>query len=497
MTTLTTSPQIVGRNEAGTIRSYLYAWYDGQSGNSCTVHIKLTVVCAGITYTGTNKTYSLQLGGYNSGVQAWKYAPLNANQEYTVAEATQSYSGGSQISASAGFWSYVYGSADVGLSSATYVPTFNSKPTGLAISLVETYTNGAKFNVSVSSYGEPSGANGRWIEAGIAGQNAWQSPALRSAKVTNTKSAQITVNNSSTQTQTLTVQPNTRYYYGAYATNTAMATSKMQGQLVTKAVAPTVVFNSATSTSANFSYSTTADGGYYDKNIQYSLDGGNTWRTGATVTGGTAKTGTFTITGLLSGASYTIKTRVSTTSGTTDGEDVAFDTLVSEADNKNIFYGSVNNKAKEIQIVYGSVNGEATPITRLYGSAIDLDNFNGNIVHTESISLRWGIDAFSPSTFKSKIISSHSSIWQNRNNFLYLQIIGRQNTDPRAYKLTLFYKNGNYVTLAQGPSQLMASYGLHTTSLLPPAADTTDMVDLQPKQVARLIHQGFGHNNYS
>ena len=495
MTTLTTSPQIVGKNEASTIRSYLYAWYDGQSGNSCTVHIKLTVVCAGTTYTGTNKSYFLQLGGYNSGVLAWKYAPLNANQEYTVAEATQTYSGGSQISASAGFWSYVYGSADIQLSGPTYVPTFNSKPTGLTVSLVETYANGAKFNVSVSSYGEPSGANGRWIEAGIAGQNAWQSPALRSAKVTNTKSAQITVNNSSTQTQTLTIQPNTRYYYGAYAWNTAMATSKMQGQLVTKAVAPAVSFNSATSTTATIAYSTSADGGYYAKNIQYSLDGGNSWRTGATVTGGAAKTGTFIITGLLSGASYNIKTRVSTTSGATNGSDVAFNTLVSEADNKNIFYGSVNNKAKEIQVVYGSVNGEATPITRLYGCALDQDAFVGNLVHTGS---PWGVTAFDANQFANKMKTT--GYWQLKDKYTNLMVTSFRGSNPRVYTVTLNVSGQGQSSISlvsTNDTSVLASYGLTVASLNPTNPATTDYVELHFKPVARLIHQGFGHNNYT
>lgn len=490
MTTLTTSPQIVGRNEAGTIRSYLYAWYDGQSGNSCTVHIKLTVVCAGITYTGTNKTYFLQLGGYNSGVQAWKYAPLNANQEYTVAEATQSYSGGSQISASAGFWSYVYGSADVGLSSATYVPTFNSKPTGLAISLVETYTNGAKFNVSVSSYGEPSGASGRYIEAGICAQNSY-GPTYRFALTYNTKSSAITVNN--TTNGTLNIQPNKQYYYGAYATNTAMWTSKIQGQFVTKAAAPTVTFNSSTSTSATFAYSTGADGGHYAKNIQYSLDGGNSWRTGATVTGGTAKTGTFTITGLLSGASYTIKTRVSTTSGTTDGEEVAFDTLVSEADNKNIFYGSVNNKAKEIQIVYGSVNGEATPITRLYGCALDQDAFVGTLIHTSSV---WGVTAFDAAQFTNYMRSN--GYWPLKDRFDYLGITSIKESYPRIYNVTLYvYGSSPILVMSTINTSTLASIGLTVASLNPTNPATTDYVKLQFKPVARLIHQGFGHNNYS
>ena len=128
MATLTTSPQIIGRNESSTIHTYLYGWYDGQSGNDCIVHTRLTVINTGATYTGTNKSYVMNLGGYSTGVQSWTYQPLNTGQEYTVAEITQGYSSGNQISASAGFSSYVYGSADISnLSDNWYVPTFSSE----------------------------------------------------------------------------------------------------------------------------------------------------------------------------------------------------------------------------------------------------------------------------------------------------------------------------------------------------------------------------------
>ena len=149
MATLTTSPQVIGRNESGTIKTYLYGWYTNQSGNTCIVHVRLTVKSAGITYTGSNKTYGISIGGYYSGTQSWTYAPLNADQEYTVSEVTWTYAGGDSIWAAADFWSYVYGNANVGLTETTYVPTFSTPPTGLSASIAEVYTNGAKINVSV------------------------------------------------------------------------------------------------------------------------------------------------------------------------------------------------------------------------------------------------------------------------------------------------------------------------------------------------------------
>ena len=201
----------------------------------------------------------------------------------------------------------------LGCSGTITIGSQTSPPTGLSVSLVEKYTNGAKFNVSVSSYGNPSSASGRWIEAGISDTNSWAGN-LRSANKTNTSSSSITVNNSSTKTTSLTIQPNTRYYFGGYAWNTVHDTSGMFGNFVTLAPSPTVTVGSVSGNSATINYSTVADGGYYNKTIQYSTDGGTTWQTGATVTGGSAQSGSFTIDNL-PGGENTVLVRTNTTSG--------------------------------------------------------------------------------------------------------------------------------------------------------------------------------------
>lgn len=247
-------------------------------------------------------------------------------------------------------------------SATVWFPDPTSPPTGLSVSVAEVYTTGAKFNVSISSYGNPSGADGRWIEAGFAGQNAWQSPSLRSAIVKNTTSAQIVVDNNSTQTSTLTIRPNTQYYYGGYTTNTQLSASTIAGQLVTKAPAPTLSVSSVTDKTARITYTTQADGGKYGKNIQYSLNNGTTWVTGATVNTGSATTGTFTISNLTENTHYNVKTRVSTSAGTTNGNDFSFTTKVSEK-----FYGSANGRTELVEKFYGSVNGQTKEVTKMYG----------------------------------------------------------------------------------------------------------------------------------
>ena len=361
MITLTTSPQLIGSNTSSTIHTYLYAWYSNQSGNTATVHARLTVKSVGITYTGTNKSYSLNLGGYNSGTQSWSYAPLVAGTEYTVSEATWGYAGGDTISAGAGFWSYAYGSADIALSDTVALPTFASAPTGLTVTVGSVHTDGAEFNVSITSYGNPASVNGRFIEAGIAGQNSWTSPSLRSAIETNTKSAEILVNNSSTKTTTLTIKPNKQYWYGGAASNTQASREKIFGQFVTLAVCPAISIAGRTSDSVTLRYVAAADGGYYNKTVQYSVNGGE-WTTAVVITTGNATTGTFIINNLTAGEEYTIQTRVVTTAGTMPGQTIVLD-------NKSInLYGGVNDAPVLIHDIYGSDNSQSVRITKLYGA---------------------------------------------------------------------------------------------------------------------------------
>lgn len=253
-------------------------------------------------------------------------------------------------------------------------PSGSSSPTGLSVTPVEVYADGAKFDVSISSYGTPSSVSGRFIEAGIAGQNAWQSPALRSAKVENTTSAQITVNNASPQSTTLVVRPNTQYYYGMYAWNTVKDAKKIGGQIVTLAAPAMVSIASTTDTSITINYEATADGGHYDKTIEYSIDGGTTWQTVTTITGGSATSGNFTVSGLTPGTDYQILTRVSTTAGVNNGA-----TIVLSRGSEPKLYGSANSVATEVGVLYGSHNDTAVRLTKFYGSA----NGEAKLIHQD------------------------------------------------------------------------------------------------------------------
>ena len=279
-----------------------------------------------------------------------------------MSEVTWNYSGGDAIWASAGFWSYVYGNANVDLSETTYVPTFSTPPSGLSASVAEVYTNGAKINVSVSNYGNPSSASGRYVEGAIMNQSTYGGT-YHYTTASNVSSASVVVDNSSSGTASFTIQPNKQYYYGVYANNTQQSASKVVGQFVTSINSPSFSIAGRTGTSATIRYSAAADGGYYSKTVQYSIDEGQTWSTGVVIASGNATTGTFTINNLTPGVEYTVMTRTSTPKTTIGGQ-----TLVI-SDKTTKFYGSVEGEAKEITNLYASDSGVAKTVTKLYGSA--------------------------------------------------------------------------------------------------------------------------------
>ncbi len=318
MATLTTSPQVIGEH-SGTQHTRLYAWYSDQSGNSCIVHFRLTVVYEGITYTGTNKQRQLAYDGYNSGIIAYGDAPLYANTEYTVMEGSRSYSGGETVNASALYWSYVYGSSDIGNSQAT-VPTFYTSPSISSVKVNSKTHNSANMTIT-GSYGRGTGSY--QIEVGIGAQSTWTSPSLRSVCVKDGRTSYTaTVNNSSSQTTTLTLVGNTKYWYGGYISNGYTSAQGMYGNIYLPCPPLSALSLSSQSyatyntVNAVISYTRQSDGGAETRTgyYRYSTDGGNTY-TGWTSFGTVSNTtGTFTAT-LPTSASITLQTKLNTPNG--------------------------------------------------------------------------------------------------------------------------------------------------------------------------------------
>lgn len=195
-----------------------------------------------------------------------------------------------------------------------------TNPSTPSVTIAQRYTNGAKFNVSVSSYGNPSAASGRYIEAAILNQNTYGAT-YRYNIASNVSSAAITVDNSVNK-GTLVIKSNTRYYYGGYATNTQRNVSTVKGQFYTLPTAPVATnFQQTGSSSGTFDITETSEGTGQITQLQYQYGphGGtesqwSDWQNaGAT---GNKQTRTVTLTGLTPGTSYDVIVR--TLAGTSD-----------------------------------------------------------------------------------------------------------------------------------------------------------------------------------
>ena len=230
------------------------------------------------------------------------------------------------------------------------VPSANVAPTTPTVSVASNNTsNSLDITWGTSSFGYPTSGTA-YIYSGT------------SASPTQMQYSKTTTGNSLWTNTNLTA--NTLYYYRARAKNTADLWSSYSADAtgVVKAATATVSLSSYDSASATISYSASADGGYYDRYIQYSLDGTN-WSNAVTITGGSADSGTFTVSGLNPSTSYTIRTRMTTTAGSLNGSSISVTTKAAVA-----LYGSVNGQTKKIAKLYGSVNGETKLIKKLYAS---------------------------------------------------------------------------------------------------------------------------------
>lgn len=442
------------------------------------------------TVNGTNTGFTVNFG--SGSTDAGSYA-LN-NTSFSV--------GVSDTSANVG-WAYYGGGQQTGQGSFTVTfPSGASAPTGLSVSIAEVYPTGARFNVSLSSYGNPSSASGRYIEAAILNQNTYGAT-YKYATASNTASSAITVNNSSAG-GTLVVQPNKQYYYGAYASNTQLSTNKVQGQFVTKAEPPTVTFTSATTNSATFSYSASADGGHYDRTLKYSLDNGTTWVDITILTGSSAASGTFTISGLSSGTAYTLKPRATTTVGSTDGPDVGFNTVAVITD-KKILYGPVNDTANAVIDLYGSVSNQSKVVEKLYAPVQELTTLNLDTSATYTLITNineqtfinkynaWILGAGAGKFYQNQIQRiSVAHVVNNNDNYYDFYLVGKLPSSPsidRSYSLSI---SGNVSTVQSVAQQWGITFSSNSTNVRDDVACTPEF-----GYVAKLIHQGFGHLSYS
>lgn len=232
------------------------------------------------------------------------------------------------------------------------IPQGAVAPSGLDVKISSVQDTGATMRVTLSSYGTPSSEANRYIEASIMGQSTYGGK-YRYGTATAKTSATIRVNNKSktNSSNPLTIVPNTKYWYGAYATNTVLSTSMVKGTFITlPAYISDVVVNDTGGGKVTVSVIHASEGSDAAAYTEYSYDQTN-WDT---------VQDTFSLT-VYEATTIYIRRRNST--GTTPVRTVS---IVPATTVK--LYGSVNNQAKEIRKLYGSVNGKAVRIRKLYGS---------------------------------------------------------------------------------------------------------------------------------
>lgn len=288
-----------------------------------------------ITHSGGTVTVTGAFGVRNtSGYSAYYVYAINAaangytNYQQVVAPG-QWISGGSEVTSNVSFsfsaaasstsanievlWNYNNGTASNSKVYTLYFDASIVRPDQPTVTITERYTDGAKFNVSLNSYGVPSDNPNRYIEAAILGQDNLYGNPYKYATATARNSASITVNNSNNGN--LSIKSNTKYWYGGYATNTADNNSIITGSFYTLPTAPVGSnFNQDSDTTASFQISETSAGQGRTIQLQYrykkhSNSTYSAWTNAGST--GNFQTETVTLTGLTSG-DYDVQVRSKT-----------------------------------------------------------------------------------------------------------------------------------------------------------------------------------------
>lgn len=333
-------------------------------------------------YSGTSATLSVEFRRTSSWTDTWRDDTATLDFNNQDKPAPYNYSGtvgtswvtivsgisGYTISASGGTYGWRFNNPQaasvLGCSGSITIPSQETPPTGLAISNVVAGEDSVTAEVSVTGWGTGGTSADRRKELSIC-TAASAAQRKKTMVYEDTLSSVLTVDNSSTFTDgaPFTITPNTQYYLTMWANNGSQGTGNSNFiPYATLAAAPTVTLGSVAETTVTLNYSTAQDGGYYSKTIEYSLDG-TTWVTGATISGGSAASGSFTISGLSAGTAYNIQTRVTTTAGSNAGPTIPATTTTACA-----FYVSVNGQSKKAKKLYCSVNGQSKRIKKLYAS---------------------------------------------------------------------------------------------------------------------------------
>ena len=360
--TLSTTEQVLAINMMNTIGVRLVGWYDNVNGNNADVHVKLQACSQGTSYVGTNKNYNLIVGSSGTGTISFADT-LPQDTWVDVASLAQTYSGGSQVSTSGTIWTYVYGSTSVETSDV-YLPTFITPPADLTVTVDSINKQSISAEVTITNWGGGCDAASRYKELKVS----------RNSNMTNAKyvreygdllTSDLTVDNEASGDSTWQLLNNGRYYYQAIATNGTSTSSTSPVEFITKLqpIIPGTAYVS--STKATIEYMSLIDGGAFPKQLECSVDGGQTWSIVATPPSDQVVNSQFTLSGLTPNTSYTVKLK--TVAGAqSETIEIEFTTTGEAAESG--LYGSDNDEAHKITEYYVSVNNAAARAIKIYGS---------------------------------------------------------------------------------------------------------------------------------
>lgn len=299
-------------------------------------------------------------------------------------------------------------------------PGVNTQPAAPTVTIKSKTHNSATFGVSLSSYGNPSGASGRYIEAAILAQNSYGN-SYRYEIAQNTSSATITVNNSSrTGSTALTIQGNKKYWYGGYATNTALSNSVVTGTFYTPCPPLSALsLSSQTYTTYNrvnatISYTRQSDGGAETRTgyYRFSSDGGSTWSAWTSFGTVSNTTGTFTATGLPTASTITLQAKLNTPNG--GDSEVKTATITTQATHtapnfSNFAYEDINSATTALTsnnqiFIQGQSQPRVTISTANKATANDGATITGYTasLNAESIQIAYSSSASVSGTFGTK-----------------------------------------------------------------------------------------------
>ena len=372
---------------SGNGRGYLRAWVS-QSVNSSTRKVTITVDAylsyyrnaggnwnpgtSSLFYNHSSGNYikatvngSTNTSGQNLGLKG-NNTTLNVGSYYTTRNGAVSADTVAAQSKSATFtyddngtaitksWSasIKYGSTTMSVSGNVTTDSIDpaySNPEGLDASISSKTDTSATINVSVTSYGNPASASGRYLRGAVLGSSTYGDP-YRYTDASNVSSASVLVNNSSSMgTTTLNITGNTEYHYGAYANNTQKSVNIVKGTFVTLPAYITSVGSVDNGHgSITFTVNHNTEGSAYTVQNQYSLNQTTWTNMSNSVTLSLADT-------------TTVYFRRTSTAGTTP----VVSKTVTPFFNRFVYVG-VGGVSKKSKKIYVGVNGQSKLVKKIY-----------------------------------------------------------------------------------------------------------------------------------